>query len=536
MTISIAGDPPSPILLELRTDVVPQTCKNFLSICSARSRTLRRQPSTEPTYKGIDFHRIKPGFVVQGGDYENFDGSGGRCHSSVASSFGSKHFHDENFTLKHDGPGVLSMANSGPNTNGSQFFITLQAVPHLDGKHVVFGRVVRGMEVIKQMEKVETDDRDRPELLQRVVVIDCGVGKGPYKSSEDNSSAQMIGKRKTESLERRSKRRRKDKKCKKDQRRRKRKRHDYSSSSSESSSDSFDKSLSCERIASDNGSRKKESFDRRSKRSRKDKKCKKDERRRKRKRHDYSSSSSMSSSDSFDQSLSIVSDNDSRKKGSFERRSKRDRKDKKRKKHERRRKRKRHDYSSSSSKSSSDSFDHPLTGGSVMANYDLEARKNRRICKIKKRYKRRERTSSGDKNRPEKAKERAKVENNNRVVVKDDDKNLEKVKLPSNQGIANAKIISNKQSDTFSDYESARPKKRNCMAPMTKEAYDVQQSVVREVYDPSTGRTRLIRGSGEVIEKIVRKDEHFQINKMATFGDGMSFSRDLASVRKKQRR
>ena len=171
-----------------------------------------------------------------------------------------------------------------------------------------------------------------------------------------------------------------------------------------------------------------------------------------------------------------------------------------------------------------------------MANYDLEAGENRRICKIKKRNKRRERTSSGDRNRPEKAKERAKVENNNRVIVKDDDKNLEKVKLPSNQGKANAQIINNKQTDTFLDYESARPKKRNCMAPMTKEAYDVQQSVVREVYDPSTGRTRLIRGSGEVIEKIVRKDEHFQINKMATFGDGMSFSRDLASVRKKQRR
>jgi peptidyl-prolyl isomerase G (cyclophilin G) len=111
--------------------------------------------------------------MVQAGDFERFDGTGG-----YSPLWGNK-FPDENLTgrcSKHDQAGVLSMANSGRDTNGSQFFITLQATPHLDGKHVVFGRVMSGMDSIMKMVQVERDARDRPVSLQKIVIADCGVG------------------------------------------------------------------------------------------------------------------------------------------------------------------------------------------------------------------------------------------------------------------------------------------------------------------------------------------------------------------------
>ncbi|KAG2202994.1 hypothetical protein INT47_013210 [Mucor saturninus] len=160
--VSIGGKPEGRIVFELFKDIVPKTAENFRALCTGEKGI---GASGKPlSYKGSIFHRIIKNFMLQGGDFTAGNGTGGE------SIYGEK-FEDENFVLKHEKPFLLSMANAGPGTNGSQFFITTVPTPHLDGKHVVFGKVLKGKAVCRTLEFLETNN-DKP--LKDAVITNCG--------------------------------------------------------------------------------------------------------------------------------------------------------------------------------------------------------------------------------------------------------------------------------------------------------------------------------------------------------------------------
>ncbi|ORC89301.1 putative cyclophilin [Trypanosoma theileri] len=181
--ISIDNKPSGRIVMELYADTVPKTAENFRALCTGEKG---RGKSGKPLhYKGCVFHRVIPGFMLQGGDITRGNGTGGE------SIYGTK-FRDESFAGKagkHTGIGCLSMANAGPNTNGSQFFICTAKTPWLDGKHVVFGRVTEGLDVVKKVERLGSESG---KTRARIIIADCGEVKESNPKEKTEKEKQKI--------------------------------------------------------------------------------------------------------------------------------------------------------------------------------------------------------------------------------------------------------------------------------------------------------------------------------------------------------
>jgi peptidyl-prolyl isomerase H (cyclophilin H) len=161
LDVSIGGQIIGRIKIELFADLVPKTAENFRQLCTGEFK----RNGLPQGYKNAAFHRIIKDFMIQGGDFMRGDGTGS------ISIYGDR-FADEGFFMNHSGPGLVSMANSGPNTNGSQFFITCAPCDFLDGKHVVFGRVVEGLSVVRKIEETPAGQQNRPKLP--VIITECG--------------------------------------------------------------------------------------------------------------------------------------------------------------------------------------------------------------------------------------------------------------------------------------------------------------------------------------------------------------------------
>ncbi|KAK0614975.1 40 kDa peptidyl-prolyl cis-trans isomerase [Bombardia bombarda] len=179
--VTIGNKPAGRITFALYNDLVPRTAENFRALCTGEKGLGKMGKPLH--YKGSLFHRVIKQFMVQGGDFTAGDGTGGE------SIYGEK-FEDENLGLKHDRPFLLSMANAGPGTNGSQFFITTVPTPHLDGKHVVFGEVLSGKSVVRQLEALPTQS-DKP--IRDAVIADCGELSGAEAAQAETKAPDALG-------------------------------------------------------------------------------------------------------------------------------------------------------------------------------------------------------------------------------------------------------------------------------------------------------------------------------------------------------